>query len=216
MMYSKRRLPDIEQWSQSSGSNVIPRRARPGLAGIRPHTRCLAIRAFPCTRMHVALHEIHTLSCNTRVALHQNARCLACQCTVSCVGMHVALHETRALPFMRHARCLACQCTVHCMRMHGALHVNSRCLACRCTVPYTRHARCLAWECKARECTVPCMRHARCLARECTVPCMRMHAALHGNVRCLGVPWHRYTATSLAQSDGSRLCDLSRVPSLDA
>ena len=25
------------QWSQSSGSNVIPRRARPGLAGLRPH-----------------------------------------------------------------------------------------------------------------------------------------------------------------------------------
>jgi len=39
MMYSKRHLPDIEQWNQSSGSNVIPRRARPGLAGLRPHTR---------------------------------------------------------------------------------------------------------------------------------------------------------------------------------
>jgi len=38
MMYSKRHLPDIEQWSQSSGSNVIPRRARPGLAGLRPCT----------------------------------------------------------------------------------------------------------------------------------------------------------------------------------
>ena len=37
MMYSKRYLPDIEQWSQISGSNVIPRRARPGLAGLRPH-----------------------------------------------------------------------------------------------------------------------------------------------------------------------------------
>ena len=37
MMYSKRHLPDMEQWSQSSGSNVIPRRARPGLAGLRPH-----------------------------------------------------------------------------------------------------------------------------------------------------------------------------------
>ena len=35
--YSKGHLPDIEQWSQSSGSNVIPRRARPGLAGLRPH-----------------------------------------------------------------------------------------------------------------------------------------------------------------------------------
>ena len=31
-MHSKRYLPDIEQWSQSSGSNVIPRRARPDLA----------------------------------------------------------------------------------------------------------------------------------------------------------------------------------------
>jgi len=37
-MYSKRHLPDIEQWSQSSGSDVIPRRDRPGLAGLRPHT----------------------------------------------------------------------------------------------------------------------------------------------------------------------------------
>ena len=36
-MYSKRHLPDIEQWGQSSGANVIPRRARPGLAGLRPH-----------------------------------------------------------------------------------------------------------------------------------------------------------------------------------
>ena len=33
----QKNLPDIEQWSQSSGSNVIPRRARPGLAGPRPH-----------------------------------------------------------------------------------------------------------------------------------------------------------------------------------
>ena len=40
VMYSKRHMPDIEQWSQSSGSNVIPRRARPGLAGLRPHTQC--------------------------------------------------------------------------------------------------------------------------------------------------------------------------------
>jgi len=38
MMYSKRHLPDIEQWSQSSGSNVITRRARPGLAGLKPHS----------------------------------------------------------------------------------------------------------------------------------------------------------------------------------
>ena len=32
------RLTDIEQWSQSSGPNVIPRRARRGLAGLRPHS----------------------------------------------------------------------------------------------------------------------------------------------------------------------------------
>ena len=31
---SKGHLPDIEQWSQSSGSNVIPRRAPPDLAGL--------------------------------------------------------------------------------------------------------------------------------------------------------------------------------------
>ena len=31
-------LPDVEQWSQSSGSNVISRRARPVLAGLRPHS----------------------------------------------------------------------------------------------------------------------------------------------------------------------------------
>ena len=37
MMYSERHLPDIEQWSQSSGSNVISRLARPGLAGLRHH-----------------------------------------------------------------------------------------------------------------------------------------------------------------------------------
>ena len=38
MIYIKRHLPDIEQWSQSRGFNVIPRRARPGLDGLRPHT----------------------------------------------------------------------------------------------------------------------------------------------------------------------------------
>ena len=37
-MYTKTHLPNVEQWSQSSGSNVILRRARPGLAGLRPHT----------------------------------------------------------------------------------------------------------------------------------------------------------------------------------
>ena len=35
-------LPDIEQWSQSSGSNVIPRRVRPGLHGPRPHAPALS------------------------------------------------------------------------------------------------------------------------------------------------------------------------------
>ena len=33
---------EIEQWSQSSGSNIIPKRARPGLAGPRPHTSSLS------------------------------------------------------------------------------------------------------------------------------------------------------------------------------
>ena len=37
MMFSKRHLPDIKQRSQRSGSNVIPRRARLGLAGLEPH-----------------------------------------------------------------------------------------------------------------------------------------------------------------------------------
>ena len=41
MMYFKRHLPDMEQWSQSSGSNVIPRRARSGQAGLRPHSEAL-------------------------------------------------------------------------------------------------------------------------------------------------------------------------------
>ena len=45
MMYSKRHLPGIEQWSHCSGSNVNPRRARPGLAGLRPHT-CLPLVPF--------------------------------------------------------------------------------------------------------------------------------------------------------------------------
>ena len=44
MMYSKRRLPDMEQWNQSSGSNIIPGRAHPGLAGLRPLT---PTRVFP-------------------------------------------------------------------------------------------------------------------------------------------------------------------------
>ena len=34
-----RAQPDTKQQSQSSGSNVIPRRARPGLAGLRPQTQ---------------------------------------------------------------------------------------------------------------------------------------------------------------------------------
>ena len=37
MMYSKRNLPDVEQWSNSGGSNVIPRQARPSLAVLRAH-----------------------------------------------------------------------------------------------------------------------------------------------------------------------------------
>ena len=44
MIYSKRHLPDTEQWSQSSCSNVQrPEAARPGcpgLAGLRTHRVC--------------------------------------------------------------------------------------------------------------------------------------------------------------------------------
>ena len=36
VMYAKRHLPELQQ--PSSGSNVIPRRARPGLADPRPHS----------------------------------------------------------------------------------------------------------------------------------------------------------------------------------
>ena len=39
-----RRSTPAEQWSQRSGSNVIPRRARPGLAGLRPHTARISVR----------------------------------------------------------------------------------------------------------------------------------------------------------------------------
>jgi len=38
-------VPDIEQWSQSSGSIVIPRRACPGLASLRPRN-VLALACF--------------------------------------------------------------------------------------------------------------------------------------------------------------------------
>jgi len=48
-------LPDIEQWSQSSGSNVIPRRARPGLAGLRPHSA----GAAPAWRSHAGELKSH-------------------------------------------------------------------------------------------------------------------------------------------------------------
>jgi len=70
MMYSKRHLPDIEQWSrrhcieqwsQSSGSNVIP---RSGLAGLRPHTSLPVgarnLRARPVDHV-LALVERHVL-----------------------------------------------------------------------------------------------------------------------------------------------------------
>ena len=59
MIYSKRHLHDIEH---CSGSNVIPMRARPGLAGLRPHNvkrQLSKISAKPflgrlvcCTRKH--------------------------------------------------------------------------------------------------------------------------------------------------------------------
>ena len=45
-MYSTSHMPDIEQWSQSSGSNVIPRRAHPGLAGLGPHRFTLQARVL--------------------------------------------------------------------------------------------------------------------------------------------------------------------------
>ena len=42
IMKASRTIKDIEQWNQSSGSKVIPRRARPGLAGLSPHIiRCV-------------------------------------------------------------------------------------------------------------------------------------------------------------------------------
>ena len=67
MMYSKRHLPNTEQWSQSSGSNVIPRRARPGLAGLKPHKggnaslkvlRCL-VQQIQNVLVHNALSSDH-------------------------------------------------------------------------------------------------------------------------------------------------------------
>ena len=64
MMCSKRHLPDIEQWSQRSGSNVIPRRARPGLAGLRPHGARQS-RRFGCDGVDELLlrtKEVRTIS----------------------------------------------------------------------------------------------------------------------------------------------------------
>ena len=62
MMCSKRHLPDIEQWNQSSGSNVIPRRARSGLAGLRPHIARQSRR--------FGIHEIDQLLLPTKEVPH--------------------------------------------------------------------------------------------------------------------------------------------------
>jgi len=64
MMNSKRHLPDKEQWSQSSGSNVISGRARPGLAGLRPHS-CIA-RA---TGLLSTTHDYRQFAAHADVAL---------------------------------------------------------------------------------------------------------------------------------------------------
>ena len=69
MMYAKRHLPAVEQWSQSSGSNVIPRRARPGLAGLRPHIRePTAPWRQPRGKIVVSLVNSHTNA--TRMGWH--------------------------------------------------------------------------------------------------------------------------------------------------
>ena len=41
MMYSKRHLPVYRAVEPSSGSNIIPRRAHPDLAGLSPHDRAV-------------------------------------------------------------------------------------------------------------------------------------------------------------------------------
>ena len=59
---------DVEQWS--SGSNVIPKRARPGLAGLGPHApRVSSIPPNHCkllttSEFHVQTHVIYKLSFN--------------------------------------------------------------------------------------------------------------------------------------------------------
>ena len=64
MMYFKRNLADTEKWSQSSGCNIIPRRARPGLAGLRPHTTLRTMTAryhlsYDNRRRIPFVYEIH-------------------------------------------------------------------------------------------------------------------------------------------------------------
>ena len=58
------------QWSQGSGSNVIPRRARPGLAGLRPHTQRRLDEAFssrPVRGAHSSTLSIHQLWAGSHV-----------------------------------------------------------------------------------------------------------------------------------------------------
>ena len=60
--------PDIEQWSQSSGPDVILRRARPGLVGLRPHTQ----HESWVVGMQVTPDEVGVLG-NCAEVLHQRA-----------------------------------------------------------------------------------------------------------------------------------------------
>jgi hypothetical protein len=58
MMGLKRYLFDKEQWSQSSGFSVIPRLARPGLAGLKPHKeerKSVSGDTTPCGMTEVTL-----------------------------------------------------------------------------------------------------------------------------------------------------------------
>ena len=51
----------IEQWSQSSGSNIIPRGARPGLAGLRPHKKLAPPGdTVPCRMVRMTLPNSHS------------------------------------------------------------------------------------------------------------------------------------------------------------
>ena len=55
-VFPKRHLLNIEQWSQNSGSNVIPKRARPGLAGLRLHTLQPTSHCWRCLERKLHTH----------------------------------------------------------------------------------------------------------------------------------------------------------------